>query len=172
MDMRGDGMKLLLFKVKKERRQFAAGRNKSFPVERVLFSLFILTFFIMVIAQTVLVTPSLRTFFSADEQNEGTPLELEEFLYKEGKIELELIGTDSNNDLKVLVNGDEVAAFADKNLFIPVRDGDVVEIDGSALQQQEEVRIISKSENISTSCVGKSIRIENGIRKLVKVRVE
>lgn len=165
-------MRLLLFRVKKDGSRFAGRKNAAFPVERVLFSLFILTFFIMVIAQTVLVTPSLRTFFSVDDQNEGTPLGLEEFLYKEGELGLELVGMDSNTELKILVNGNEVAVFTEKILYIPVRDGDVVEIDGNALQQQEEVRILSKSDNITTSCVGKSVRLEKGIRKLVKVRVE
>ena len=100
------------------------------------------------------------------------PLGEEEFLYKEGSLALELVNCESDNNLKVLVNGEEAAVFYSNQLNLAVKDGDVVEVDGSSASEECEVRIISGSENIATECTGCSVTVNSDIKKLIKVKMK
>lgn len=163
-------MKLIMYKVKQGKKNERRGNGIS--MERLLFLSFVVTFVLLVIVQAALTSPAVRETLSISDELEGVPLGVEEFLYNEGKLGLELVNEENNQELKVLVNGDEVEVFSSKYIDIAVKDGDVVEIDGSYVQGEIEVRIISKSDNISTDCIAKSVKVNSNIEKLVKVRVK
>lgn len=162
-------MKFIFFRYNKK------GKNKRSrsgnPWERFLFLCCVGTFSALILFQVGLANPYTRTFLSAGKELEGTPLETEEFLYNEGKLSLGLVGEDRNQDVKVLVNGDEVSAFSYGLVEINVKDGDVVEIDGSKTRSTSEVEVLSKSDNVSTQCVGKRVKVGSGTNKLVRVKV-
>jgi hypothetical protein len=102
---------------------------------------------------------------------DGVPLKQEETLYEEGEIGLDVIEGEIGDNLKVLINGDYVATFENKHIDIKVKDGDVVEIDGCSLQNEVEVKIVSKSDNIDQDCDGKKVNISSNIKKLVKIQM-
>lgn len=151
------------------------GKNKArinrVSVERFLFLAFIVTFIILIAAQAALMNPSIRTFLTSDNEFEGTPLGVEEFLYNEGEIGLELLNAEKDPDLKVLVNGDVVDVFDTKDLSISVKEGDVVEIDGTGVSSDAEVSVVSKSNNISSECIGKSVKVQSNVKKIVKIKM-
>jgi len=163
-------MKFLLYRVK--RRRSNNRRTAAFNIERILFVAFVTTFVAMIIVQAVLMNPAVGTSLSINEEFEGAPLKAEEFLYAEGRLVLQLIEGVEDYNLKVLVNGDEAARFSDKNVEITVRDGDVIEIDGSDVENHARVAIVYKSDNILSDCVNKAVSVNSNIRRLVKVRIK
>lgn len=165
-----DGMRFIFyhFNGDKKNKKNAA----RFNIERFLFLAFIVTFIIMLAAQAALTNPSIRTFLTAESEFEGTPLGVEEFLYHEGEIGLELISADKNPNLKILVNGDDIEVFTAKVMIIPVKDGDVVEIDGSGIKGNAEVAVISKSDNVLEECIGKRVKVQSNVKRIAKVQVQ
>lgn len=163
-------MKFLFYKVKKRKTQRSEALSMS--VERLLFFSFIVTFILMIIVQTALLSPSIRTFLSVDSEYEGTPLALEEYLFEDGGLTLKLINSGKNNLIKVMVNGDPVAAFETSEINLRVKNGDVVEIDGSKSKSAEEVEITSKTDNVISDCLNKKVKVQSNIKTLVRVRVD
>ena len=162
-------MKFLFFKVTGKKNSV---RNASVNVERILFNISILLFILMIIIQAILTNPQARDYLNVTGTFEGKPLAIEEYLYKQGQIMLEASGNYQPDMLKALVNGEEAAGFNGKYLELMLKDGDVVEVDGSMLKSPVEIRIVSKTDNILTDCVGKTVRTQSDIKKLVKVKVE
>ena len=76
-----------------------------------------------------------------------------------------------NEDLKLLVNGDEVAAFSQKLINIKVKHGDVISIDGS-LAGESEVEIVSASTNIISNDIGKRIKVNSNVKQLTRIIIE
>lgn len=163
-------MKLLLYRINTKTK--SSKRKLRINFERVLFISFIVTFVIMVFVQAALTSPSIRASLSISDELEGTPLAMEEYLYSKGEIVLQLINSKKNESLKILVNGEEVGSFLQKNVKIKVKNGDVIEIDGSSVNEDMEIAIISKSDNIITECIGKRILVNSNIKKIVKVKIE
>jgi hypothetical protein len=143
-------VKLLIFRAGTTGKRIRKGKEPS--IERFLTTAFLTAFVIMILAQAALMSPVVRAFLSVDNELEGRPLGLEEYLYSEGFIVLEIIGSDSKGDVKVLVNGIETERFSESRLMITVREGDIIEIDGTDAKQDVEVRIAEKSENVSQQC--------------------
>ncbi len=163
-------MKILMYRVGNKS---SVKRNSvRINAERILFLSFIITFLLLVTVQAALLNPSIRTFLVSNEEYDGVPLGVEEFLYKQGEIGMELLSEEANSNVKILVNGDETAAFKSKKLNLRVKDGDVVEIDGSGEKNECIVVIKSKSDNIATECVNRGIRVKSNIRKLVEVKMK
>ena len=113
-------MKVVVFKAgKNKKRPDKKTKNPRFGFERILFFSFIVLFTALVLVQTAMMNPSIRTFLVNDTGLEGSPLEFEEYLYSEGEVSIALYGEDSNEDLKLLLNGDEVAVFSN-NIVINI----------------------------------------------------
>lgn len=141
--------------------------------ERVLIISFITVFAIMLIAQAALANPNLWPSIAIGAQFEGKPLGIEEFLYDEAKIVIELLNNQSNPLLKVMVNGDEIAVFDRKTIEINVKAGDVIEIDGSEIQDKAEVKLMSESGNISEECLYKRIVLSpENTRELIRIKMK
>jgi hypothetical protein len=167
-------LKFILYRVngKKKKGNHREKKVPKYSIERILFFSFICIFFLLIIVQTALVSPSIKAFVSTGSEFEGVPLGVEEFLYREGDIKLQILSGNGSSDIKALVNGDEVAAFSSKNISLKVKDGDVVEIDGSSVRDETEVGVVFKSENISDDCLGKSVIVKSNIKKLIKVKIQ
>ncbi|MCR4435573.1 MAG: hypothetical protein QHH06_02575 [Clostridiales bacterium] len=163
-------MKLLVFRSKIKNGE-KSGRGKI-NFERMLYLSFVVTFAVLIVVQSALTSPAVRTFLAVDGDSERVPLGYEEYLYKEGEIVLQLLEQEGDENIKVLVNGDEAAAFSNSYASIAVKDGDVVEIDGSGIKREIEVQVISKSPNIRTDCVGKKVKVNSNVKKLATIRIE
>lgn len=163
-------MKLLLFRVNTQRKNTCA--RKKINIERLLFFLFIISFTVMLLVQAMLLDPSIRASIVVEDELEGTPLGEEELLYNEGFIILQLVGNTSGENIKVLINGEEFGSFIEDKIMLSVIDGDVIEIDGSNIQEEIDVVIESLSENVSEEFLGKRVTVSSNVKKLGKVRVE
>ncbi len=161
-------MKVVSFRVRNK-----GARKISMPnVERYVFLLVVTAFSVLVIVQASLANPTVRNFLLSEKDFEGTPIGSEEYFYEEGSLTLRLIGEYSDPGIKVLVNGDEVAGFSQTELMIKVKNGDVVELDGSESVNKASVQVFSKSGKIDSGCVGKTIQVKSGIVKLTDIEVE
>ncbi len=162
-------MKLKVFKLKSSNTE---NTEKNTAFENILFSTCILCFVVLILVQTVLVVPSLRSRFHMTDKSMGLPLNGDEYLYQQGQMTVEIIGSEPDAALRILVNGDNVAAFDATQMTISVKDGDVVEIDGSHSAVGHVVKIKSATTNISSKCKNAMVNIDSNIRTLVKVHMD
>lgn len=163
-------MKFLVYKVKKKN-NYAKFENDNI-FEKVLLFLFIAAFTIMILAQALMIDPTIRASIIPGNQTDGLPLGEEEFLYTEGTIKLMLTSSSYQPQLKILVNGIETGAFSTNKANVTVKNGDVIEIDGSDLEDEHTVEILSQSENIISEHVGHKIIVKSDVARLLKVKME
>ena len=161
-------IKVKIFKFKSNHDQ---SENNTF-LENLLFGTCILCFLVLIIVQIILAVPSFRNTLHLNDKSIGLPLKGDEYLYTQGQMTLKILGEDPDPMLKILVNGDKVAQFDSTEAIINVRDGDVIEIDGSQSLVEHVVKVESITTNINAKCKNAVIRVENNIRKLVKVQME
>lgn len=145
---------------------------KSINFEKLLMLSFASVFGLMVIVQILLATPSVRTMFVEDIEFEGSPVSAEEYLYKEGEVVLELYGRESDQDIKVLLNGDEAADFSNKLVKLSVREGDVIEIDGTDSVYASEIGVSWCSDNITDDCTGRKVNVFSNVKNLLRIKME
>ena len=168
-------MKIVVFRPGKEKKEIspkAAARFVNFGVEKILFFAFVCVFIALVFVQGTLMNPSMRTFLVNDKGIDGWALAKEEYLYKEGQISIALLESENNQDVKILVNGDEVAAFDENLVTLSVKDGDVIEVDGSLMESETEVEIISASDNVAGIEVGKKVKVNSNIEEIARVSID
>ncbi|MCX7843166.1 MAG: hypothetical protein N2489_08850 [Clostridia bacterium] len=167
-------MKLVILRAKSNSKAGDKKRynNERMNFERILFILFIISFSLLVIVQAALTNPTVRTFLTSDNEFQGTPMGVEEYFYDEGTISLRLVNAVYDENLKILVNGEIAAVFAQNVINLEVKDGDIVEIDGSSTQAEGEVEVVSKSDNIVSECVGKKVVVKSNIKKVADIKVK
>jgi hypothetical protein len=161
----GECMKIRVFKFKKD-------NEKNTVLENILFSTCILCFAVLVLVQIVLAVPSFRSMLNLNDKSMGMPLNGDEYLYNQGQMTLKLISEEPDPTLKILVNGDNVAEFENTEMSINVKDGDVVEIDGSQSLIGHIVKVESITTNINDKCKNASANVSNTIKMLVKVQID
>lgn len=125
--------------------------------------------FIMIAVQAAMVLPGTRTAFF-HEKMEGNPLSAEVYLFVPCKMELQLTNMGQCLDLKVLVNGEERDSFREKSLLLELKDGDVVQLDGSNVPVLAQVQISAVSRNIS-ELLGKAVVVTDGIITVASINV-
>ena len=165
-------MKIIIFKTsRKQKKQ----RNKkifsAYIFEKILFSTFVFVFISLIIVQAAMTNPNVRAVLVSENSLEGNPLQNEEYLYKRGEIFISLKSEDKNKKVKVLLNGDTVAAFTSNIIKLYVKDGDVVEID-STMADNAEVEIISASSNIIDKYKGTKLKLNSEIKQLAKIQID
>jgi hypothetical protein len=148
---------------------FFKSGNSKVSFEKILFSLFILSFLLLVTAQITLSSPNLRSLVAVDSRYEGTPLKTEEFLYNQGEVIIELVKPKTDSSIKILLNGEVVSDFYDLQVTLDVLDGDVIEIDASNVKNEVEVRIADVSNNINRKYIGKSVSVKASIKILSQI---
>ncbi|RCX19965.1 hypothetical protein DFR58_10234 [Anaerobacterium chartisolvens] len=146
--------------------------NRKLSFERIIFLTFILAFTFLIVVQTILISPVARTFISGRSEPEGIPLGREEYLYDEGEIGVKLLNGNADGKVKILVNGDEAGVFTGGIVTLKVRDGDVVEVDGSGTGDEVEAVIVTRSGNIDNDCANKRVRVKYGVKKLTQIKIQ
>gem|GEM_PF-3018647 len=162
-------MKFLIYKV--NNRKNKKNEGKKFSFDRLLFTSFIITFTLLIIVQSLFAAPFTYSIITNGNTLEGTPLGDEEVLYEEGEIVFRQYRGQANGQLKILVNGDLAAEFANETIKLNVKEGDIIEIDSSDVTHVTEVGVASKSENISSECMGRIILKNPGVKKLMQVKM-
>ena len=161
-------MKINVFKFDKDNENY---KRKSATFENVLFGTCILCFVVLILVQIVLIVPFARENLRISDNSIGVPLGSDEYLYNQGQITLKMIGNDPDSTIQILVNGDAVAMFENLVMNINVKDGDVIEIDGSQSLLDHIIRVESVSPNINSKCSNAVAKVESNIQTLVKVQV-
>ena len=149
----------------------ADNKDKNTIFENVLFSTCIICFCVLILVQILLVIPSVRSSLNLSDKSIGAPLSSDEYLYNQGQMTLKMIGIEPDPAVCILVNGEAVAMFENMEMNINVKDGDVVEIDGSQSQIGHIVKVETISSNINSNCLNAVVTVERNMKKLLKVRV-
>ncbi|NLC06923.1 MAG: hypothetical protein GX755_02995 [Syntrophomonadaceae bacterium] len=89
-----------------------------------------------------------------------------------GTITLELINFSSMPKATVLVNGQEVADFREKRVTIPVRNDDILEINGSYYQHSLTVLILDVSENVRYPKKKQEIKVNQSLTRIGQVTLK
>jgi hypothetical protein len=131
--------------------------RKHRDIEHILYASFFVVFLALIITQAAIFIPSIKLAVMEKDSMMGVPIGKEEYLYKEGNLELTLVDFENYPALKVLVNGDEKASFQGKTVSLEVLDGDVVELDGSGTNASTGVSASSVSENMDKNSLGKHL---------------
>lgn len=147
------------------------GAKHHINFERILYTSFFIVFFVLILTQTAMFIPSLNSAMIEKDTQNGVPISEEEYLYKKGTLVLTLLDFENYQALKVLVNGEERAAFFKNTLNINVIDGDVVELDGSETNANTTVAVSSISKNIDEEYLGKTFIIGREVLKIFKIRL-
>lgn len=163
-------MKFLIYSVRRRKR--SSGSRITVDFEKVLFFLFLIAFSIMLLAQALMLDPSTRASIVSGIETEGLPLGEEEYLYNEGTVTLMLTSSVYQPDMKILVNGVEVGSFSSQKVNVTVKDGDVIEIDGNEVADEQTVEVVSQSDNIISQHIGEMVSVKSDIKKLLKVKME
>lgn len=161
-------MRILFFKVGKRKKHDPELNDKK--IERYLLISFAATFSILILAQTALMMKSSGNIFLVGENMEGTPLGVEEYLYEEGELVLSLVGDLSCSNLNILINGSCISAFGNQSVKLRVKNGDVIELDASAVDRSIQVKIVDITDNLSRELLNKSVILNSEIGILTKVR--
>lgn len=156
-------MKIIYFGRKKEKRE------STDVIERMLFTVFIGLLTITVFSQISYFRPNALKLPVAEDAFVGAPLGAEEYLYISGTVELRLMNADSNPDLIVLVNGDKAAQFDSKDVKLEVSEGDIIEIDGSNVNEAE-VAVCAVSDKLQKDILGQVFTLKNNVQKVMTVK--
>lgn len=152
---------------------FSLGKDTAprFSFERGLRKLFFIFFLLLIFSQILLMNDTVRGLLVRDYELEGRPLAVNEMLFNEGKLRMQLVGLSPDNKIRVKVNGEEVASFQTSIIEVQVKDGDVLGIDCSGSIQKGEIEIVSKTPNIENNCVGKRFRTDGDPKGTLKIKV-
>jgi hypothetical protein len=144
------------------------GKGSNF--ENLLFTICIICFIALVIIQIILMVPSVREYLNLTDKSIGVPLGGDEYLYGRGQITLKMNGTQPDPEVQVLVNGDTVQKFDNLMMNIEVKDGDVIEIDGTQSSSGHIITVDEISSNINSTCKNSVARVESNFQRLLKVK--
>lgn len=162
-------MKINIFRFKENKE---TNKDKGTIFENLLFGTCIVCFVILIIIQIVLVIPATRDHLNLSDKSIGVPLRKDDYLYDQGQITLKMIGSDPDPTVRILVNGDAIAMFEKLMMSITVKDGDVIEIDGSQSLLGHIIRVEAISANINSKCSTAVARVESNMQRLVKVQLK
>ncbi|MTI79350.1 MAG: hypothetical protein FH758_00500 [Firmicutes bacterium] len=151
-------------------------RSKSREVplsfERILFKLIFLIAVLLVIAQTLVVNNPLRTTASMIGENSAVPANSSSIHWKESHITLYLENYSTLPHLKVLLNGDQINEFDNRYITIPVRESDVIEIDGSFYRHEVLVKVLNTTSDVIKPVVDKQITINGSTVEVCTINLK
>lgn len=161
-------MKIKAFKFVEDKNN----KERGAVFESLLFKVCLLFFCVLLLIQLIFAVPFFRDKLNLTDKSIGVPLNNDEYLYNQGQVTLELVAESPDPALKILINGDEVATFENLEMPLNVKDGDVIEIDGSTSGSGHIVRVEATSSNVNSKCKDVVARVETNIEKLVKIKVD
>ena len=141
-------------------------------LERILITCFAICVLLLITTQFLMTNPNIRVFLTQEENAEGAFFEQSEIIYDKGIVSIELVDSASMESAWVLVNGLKVSNFTQKQVSISVKDGDLVEIDGTQVSDNLEVKISSYSSNAILTIDNSNLAINRNIGVLARVKLK
>ena len=150
-------------------------------IEKLLFSTVVLTLTGMAIAQILLTDESWRNYLNFASRLESQKIVINNFPQTEvpasasiqnlGSVTLELQRYEMLPHAYVLVNGKETKKFLTKTVSVPVRNGDILEIDGTYYKKPFDVIIKEATDNIQNPKKNKKITVNQDITLVSEVKL-
>ncbi|HEY3314685.1 MAG TPA: hypothetical protein VGL40_05305 [Bacillota bacterium] len=144
---------------------------------------------LLVVAQTFLARDEARRYLSYVDRLEGVSLDVA--LADEGVagavgarssvakpslqgpwLVLRLEGRNSADSAVVLVNGQPVARFSRAEVTIPVKDGDLLEIDGASYRSELRFRVSRASSGVTEPVIGTEVICRRDIALMGRVKTK
>jgi hypothetical protein len=72
---------------------------------------------------------------------------------------------------RVLVNGESRGEFRDRYVTVFVREGDIIEVDGSRYSRPLDIEVLDVSKGVLVPSAGEHLRVEGSITSLGRVRL-
>ena len=165
-------MKIITFKFKRPKAESEKPKKTKGQIfENILFRFCVVCFTALIIIQVILFIPSAREKLNLNDTSIGSPLNTEEYLYKQGQLTLTMVG-EPDPTVKILVNGDPVAMFENQQMVLNVKNDDVIEIDGTDSLIEHIIKITSISSNIDKNCLEAFSKVSSNIQRLAKVKIK
>ncbi|SDK48526.1 hypothetical protein [Natronincola ferrireducens] len=93
-------------------------------------------------------------------------------LQQQGTVTIEIIGDKVYPHLEILLNGESYKKFHNENTsVIMVKDGDVVQINGSMYNEDIQLKVVNVSYNVKLPQPPKTVYISRNIKTLSRVEI-
>ena len=135
-------------------------------IEKTLFVLFILIFCVLILIQSIRNMSYNEIFNIYDTDNDGIPLESEAYLFNKGLLILQLEDEESNQNIKILVNGNKTTFFYKRTLEVIVKKSDIIEINGVLNDHLTTIQVLNINQNNTLI----TIDVNDKIKKIGKIK--
>lgn len=122
---------------------------------------------VLIAAQVLLTLPAARYVMSYVDRLEGIPL-------SEGRPSVTIVLSEGAppQSAALLVNGKRAAGFSGGQITVNVLDGDLLEVDGTALDGQGVFEVIAVGRGVTAPAVGSRAVTDGGVATLGRVELE
>lgn len=142
-------------------------------LERVLIRLVVATAVLVMIAQTLLVNDPLKqTAMPVASLERAQPyLKNAAGILQNPVVTLQLKNYSTLPLARVLVNGEPRGEFRERYVTVFVREGDVLEVDGTRYNRSLDIEVLDVSREVILPAAGTRIRVEGSISPLGQVHL-
>jgi hypothetical protein len=148
-------------------------QSLTFKVEKLLIKAVTIGLFLLICFQFIMLNDSARVFLNYTSALEGGPLGETEMLTKEGSVYVLLENEQLMPRAQLLINGEPVAAFNNREIEVVVKNNDLLELDAArAVDEYVNVSVVGISDNVLQPSVGLRIKAKNKIEVISRVRLK
>lgn len=151
-------------------------------IEKSLFSLIVLALATMSIAQILLTDETWRNYLNFANRLESQKIFISDWpqvesaagtdLKNVGWITLKLEKYHTLPNAYILVNGREVRRFTTDTVIVPVREGDIVEADGSSYSKSFAINVAAVTDNIDTEIQNSTLTVSHDVITITEVKLK
>lgn len=148
-------------------------RSRGERLERALIRLVVVTAALVMIAQTLLVNDPIKQVAApAASLERAQPfLKNSAGILQNPVVTLQLKNYSALPLARVMVNGESRGEFRDRYVTIFVREGDVLEVDGTRYSRPLDIEVLDVSKEVILPAAGTRIRVEGGVSPLGQVHL-
>ncbi|MBC7765791.1 MAG: hypothetical protein H7Y41_04840 [Hyphomonadaceae bacterium] len=136
--------------------------------EKVLLVLLLVSVFMMLISQIGLYYPTTRVFFTGIATYEGVNIS-QMAVNKSASVTLQLLDSEADKNIKVLLNGDVVADFTEQTVKVQLTHPMLLEIDGTKAKQAFVVKVVGADDTIVPNVIDKTVVVKNAIAVIGRI---
>jgi|GEM_PF-1600899 len=127
-------------------------------------------FLTVIITQVLMLNDNIRVFLNSTEKIEG--ININTYLSKDGTLKLELVNMEKAPNAYVLINGDPKYSFKNKSVDISIKQGELIEIDGTKYKQTLYIKVADSSDNVIEPQRTAVVKVNGDIEVVGRVRLK
>ncbi|WP_434579114.1 hypothetical protein [Thermoanaerobacterium thermosaccharolyticum] len=127
-------------------------------------------FLTVIITQVLMLNDNIRVFLNSTEKIEG--ININTYLSKDGTLKLELVNMEKAPSAYVLINGDPKYSFKNKSVDISIKQGELIEIDGTKYKQTLYIKVADSSDNVIEPQRTAVVKVSGDIEVVGRVRLK